>query len=103
MSGVRKTFCTVVNRGAGGSSRHEGRRRPEDVALGLEEVAVARAELGGSAHGGDSRGGSAASGPGLGLQRLVARDLLADLLQRAADQARDVHLRDADLLCDLRL
>src|SRR6266542_2351796 len=34
---------------------------------------------------------------------LVDRDLLADLLERAADQARDVHLRDAHLLGDLRL
>src|SRR5579883_1238944 len=34
---------------------------------------------------------------------LVGRDLLADLLERAADQARDVHLRDPDLLGDLRL
>src|SRR5947207_7229817 len=31
------------------------------------------------------------------------RDLLADLLQRAADQPGDVHLRNADLLRDLRL
>src|SRR5438046_2780268 len=34
---------------------------------------------------------------------LLARDFLADLLQRAPDQPRDVHLRDADLLGDLRL
>src|SRR5581483_3939033 len=34
---------------------------------------------------------------------LVRGDLVADLLERPADQARDVHLRDADLLCDLRL
>src|SRR5512146_1353983 len=34
---------------------------------------------------------------------LVGRDLLADLLERAADQARDVHLRDPDLLGDLGL
>src|SRR5205814_6240227 len=33
----------------------------------------------------------------------LARDLLADLLERAADQPRDVHLRDPDLLRDLRL
>src|SRR5947209_5541927 len=30
-------------------------------------------------------------------------DRLADLLQRAPDEAGDVHLRDADLLRDLRL
>src|ERR1044072_2184091 len=34
---------------------------------------------------------------------LLGRDLLADLLERAADQPRHVHLRDADLLGDLRL
>src|SRR6266581_3086414 len=40
---------------------------------------------------------------GLRLHVLLRRDLLADLLKRAANQARHVHLRDADLLCDLRL
>src|SRR4051812_5067485 len=34
---------------------------------------------------------------------LLGRDLVADLLERTADQARDVHLRDPDLLRDLRL
>src|SRR5436190_2091956 len=34
---------------------------------------------------------------------LFGGDLLADLLERPADQARDVHLRDPDLLRDLRL
>src|SRR5579884_1032147 len=34
---------------------------------------------------------------------LVGGDLLADLLERPADQPRDVHLRDAHLLRDLRL
>src|SRR5687767_7305971 len=34
---------------------------------------------------------------------LVVRDLLADLLERPADQPRDVHLRDPDLLSDLAL
>src|SRR2546423_8356395 len=34
---------------------------------------------------------------------VLGRDLVADLLQRAADQARHVHLRDPDLLGDLRL
>ena len=38
-----------------------------------------------------------------GLELLVRRDLVADLLQRPPDQARDVHLRDPDLLCDLAL
>src|SRR5439155_23916578 len=33
----------------------------------------------------------------------VGRDLVPDLLERPPDQARDVHLRDADLLRDLRL
>src|SRR2546423_14810689 len=33
----------------------------------------------------------------------VVGDLGADLLERAADQPRHVHLRDADLLRDLRL
>src|SRR5947208_9168433 len=51
--------------------------------------------------GGVSALGSAA-GAGLGLF-LFARDLLADLLQGPSNEARDVHLRDADLLSDLRL
>src|SRR5579864_2825759 len=38
-----------------------------------------------------------------GARLLVRGDLLADLLERAANQARDMHLRDPDLLCDLRL
>src|SRR5712691_5661801 len=33
----------------------------------------------------------------------LRRDLLADLLERTADQAGHVHLRDPDLLRDLRL
>src|SRR3954471_17005931 len=33
----------------------------------------------------------------------IDRDLVPDLLERAADEARDVHLRDPDLLCDLGL
>src|SRR6266480_7740978 len=37
------------------------------------------------------------------ILRLIDRDLRADLLQRAADEPRDVHLRDADLLRDLGL
>ena len=37
------------------------------------------------------------------LCRLLGRDLVADLLERAADQARDMHLRDPDLLGDLGL
>src|SRR5581483_6408981 len=35
--------------------------------------------------------------------RLLGGDLLADLLERAPDQPRDVHLRDPDLRRDLRL
>src|SRR6187402_473055 len=35
--------------------------------------------------------------------RLLAPDLLADLLERAPDQPRHVHLRDPHLLSDLRL
>src|SRR5262249_58739265 len=34
---------------------------------------------------------------------LVHGDLLSNLVERAADQPRDVHLRDADLLGDLGL
>src|SRR5688500_16710594 len=33
----------------------------------------------------------------------LSGDLLADLLERAPDQTRDVHLRDPHLLRDLRL
>ena len=87
MSGVRKTFCTVVSSGAGGSSQpeeerhqrlHPGRdqqrravvgardqrgRGPELVALGLEELAEARAQLGGRSHGCDSTGGRGGDRP----------------------------------------
>ena len=43
---------------------------------------------------------AALGGPtGLGLRR----DLVPHLLDRAPDEARDVHLGDADLLCDLGL
>src|SRR5215203_4383167 len=41
--------------------------------------------------------------PRLRLSAVLARDLVADLLQGATDQARHVHLRDPDLLRDLRL
>src|SRR5205823_5899486 len=37
------------------------------------------------------------------LDRFVLGDLLADLLERAADQPGHVHLRDPDLLRDLGL
>ncbi len=37
------------------------------------------------------------------LELLVGRDLVADLLECPANQAGDVHLGDADLLCDLAL
>src|SRR5919201_5030052 len=37
------------------------------------------------------------------LLLVLVRDLLADLFERAADEARDVHLRDPHLLGDLRL
>src|SRR5205807_10234416 len=47
--------------------------------------------------------GRCSSTRGLRLHFLLCRDLLADLLERAANQARHVHLRDAHLLCDLRL
>src|SRR6476659_11232920 len=46
---------------------------------------------------------STPGGPALRLDVLFGRDLLADLFERAADQPRDVHLRDTDLLRDLRL
>src|ERR687888_668531 len=39
----------------------------------------------------------------LRLDLVLGHDLFADLLERAADQPRHVHLRDADLLRDLRL
>src|SRR5919198_4497882 len=39
----------------------------------------------------------------LRLDLVLGHDLFADLLERAADQARHVHLRNADLLRDLRL
>src|ERR1700693_4135580 len=46
---------------------------------------------------------SALGGARLGLGVFLEVDLCADLLERAADQARDVHLGDAHLLGDLRL
>ena len=42
-------------------------------------------------------------GAGRAPGRAAGGDLLADLLERPADQARDVHLRDAHLRGDLRL
>src|SRR6266516_7173950 len=39
----------------------------------------------------------------LGLGLFLKRDLGADLLERPADETGDVHLRDPDLLRDLRL
>src|SRR3954454_4321251 len=42
------------------------------------------------------------SGRAVGIE-LFRGDLLADLLERAPDEPRHVHLRDADLLRDLRL
>src|SRR5918996_3120364 len=40
---------------------------------------------------------------GAPVGHVVGRDLRADLLERAADEPGDVHLRDSDLLRDLRL
>src|SRR5206468_1896140 len=48
------------------------------------------------------RGGSALGGAPVRVD-LLGGDLVADLLERAPDQPRDVHLRDPDLLSDLRL
>src|SRR5919201_2521578 len=122
MSGVRKHFCTVVVRGAGGLSRprkygicgcipavvrsvewssscgisdQEGRRRwPFDSKKARKP----------SRSSADVRIRSIVGRLVLGAgARAVVRDLLADLLERAPDQPRDVHLRDPDLLGDLRL
>src|SRR5262249_15066163 len=46
---------------------------------------------------------SAPSVGGLPRNFFLGGDFLADLLQRPANEPRDVHLRDADLLRDLRL
>src|SRR5437764_8475595 len=128
MSGVRKHFWTVVVMGAGGGSRPrkygicgcipalvssverssargisdaEGRRRcPFDSKNDRKpsrSSAVVRTRPIVGAAGLAARGAAAA---GLGL---VGRDLVADLLERAADEPRHVHLRDPDLLRDLRL
>ena len=72
------------------------------MALRLEEGEEALAELRGGAHGPDStRDYRRLSEAPLGL--FLGHDLVAHLLERAADEARDVHLRDPDLLGDLRL
>src|SRR6186997_957637 len=128
MSGVRKTFCTVVSSGAGGSSKprkygirgcipaeissverssargiseceglnswpldSKNSRKPARSSAVVRMAAILRAVDFGTAARRQALGG------------LLGRDLLADLLQRAANQPRDVHLRDADLLGDLRL
>src|SRR5918911_1309564 len=129
MSGVRKHFCTVVVVGAGGVSRPrkygicgcipalvssverssargisdaEGRLRwpfdskKERYPSRSSAVVRTRSILGARC------GGLAARGVAAGVV-LLGRDLVADLLQRATDQPRDVHLRDPDLLGDLRL
>ena len=80
----REQHGRVVGRG------DERRRRAPEVALGLEEGEKALSQLCGRAH--SSILGAAAHG-----------DLFAHLLERAADQARDVHLRDAHLRGDLGL
>src|SRR6185437_2585756 len=46
---------------------------------------------------------SCASATRAGVRLLVGSDLGADLFERAPDQTRDVHLRNADLLRDLGL
>src|ERR687887_13510 len=125
MSGVRNTFCTVVSSGAGGSWRP--RKNGISGCIPAEISSVERSSGAGisEAEGRktwpfDSKNarkparssavvrtrlilGSAFGGPVLDLRVLREVDLGADLLERPADQARDVHLRDADLLCDLRL
>ena len=109
--------------GAVVGARNQRRGRAEGVALRLEESAEARAQLGCALHPWDCRDGGfrrpcapRGSGGGAAAGRrwsdlaprcarldlvLLGRDLLADLLQRTTDQARHVHLRDADLLRDL--
>src|SRR3954468_9370816 len=124
MSGVRKHFWTVVVSSAGGCSRPrkngicgcipalvssverssargiseaEGRRRwpfsskneryPSRSSAVVRMPSIVRPSAAGAA----------------GLRLLLDRDLGADLLERAADQPRHVHLRDADLLGDLGL
>src|ERR1051325_330513 len=73
----------------------------------LVEALERLAQLGRRQHGRQCRrrprAGSAPPGGAARLVLLVDRDLLAELLERAADETRDVHLRDADLLGDLRL
>src|SRR5436190_11899340 len=128
MAGVRKTFCTVVSSGAGGSS--SPRKNGISGCIPAETSSVERSSARGisDAEGRNSwpldskkaRNPARSSavermavivGAALALPAALAggevfgldRDLLADLLQRAADEPGDVHLRDADLLRDLGL
>src|SRR5438477_4695854 len=77
---------------------------PRGTAVGRNDVSRERGppRSGGRAF---SRARDAAPAGGFGLvgKLLIRCDLLADLLERAADQPRDVHLRDPHLLRDLRL
>src|SRR5215213_2856594 len=126
---ARSTFWTVVKRGAGGSFAPE--KYGLSGCMPAETKSVERSSGGGtSGHEGkrlwprsskNERNPSRSSAvvrtrpivgaPGWRLARcfagarglFVRGDLGADLLQRPPDQARHVHLRDADLRGDLRL
>src|SRR4051794_29225978 len=95
-------ISSVERSSARGISDADGRRRcpfaswkerkPSRISAVVRTRASVSARASGSARGA-LRGGNL----------LLGGDLLANLLQRAPDQPRDVHLRDADLLRDLRL
>src|SRR3954453_1914714 len=117
MSGVRKTFCTLVTSGAGGSSKP--RKNGISGCIPAEMSSVERSSARGISEAEGRKTGPLDSKNSrkparssavvrtptiLGVSRLLfGGDLLADLLQGPPDQPRDVHLRDADLLRDLRL
>src|SRR5215210_1364000 len=117
MSGVRKTFCTLVTSGAGGSSKP--RKNGISGCIPDEISSVERSSARGisEAEGRKTwpfdswnlrkpaRSSAVVRTPTiLGVSRLLlGGNLLADLFQRSPDQPRDVHLRDPDLLRDLRL
>src|SRR5436190_5291662 len=129
MSGVRKTFCTVVSSGAGGSS--SPRKNGINGCIPAETSSVGRSSARGI-RGAEGRNpwpfdskkarkparssavvrmavivGAAsdplAAAPAGREVFLVDRDLRADLLERPADEPGHVHLRDPDLLRDLGL
>ena len=95
----------------GGPSLEEGeeslaqlrRRSVHRAGLSVRALTPRRADRRRSPGRASSGSSVACAAPTAGGSVLVRRDLVADLLERAADQARDVHLRDPDLLGDLRL